>query len=56
MLKCKEACGLLSQAQDRKLSRSERWRLQLHLMICLRCRRYRKQLAAIRESMKMLFR
>ena len=30
MLNCKEACKLLSQGQDRELTRGERWQLRLH--------------------------
>ena len=43
MLKCREACKLLSEAQDRKLTPRERLSLKLHLFACIHCRRYRKQ-------------
>ena len=46
MLKCREACKLLSEAQDRKLTLRERVLLNFH------CRRYRKQLAFLRANLK----
>ncbi|MDO5059914.1 MAG: zf-HC2 domain-containing protein, partial [Neisseria sp.] len=52
MLKCKEACSLLSQSQDRPLTFRERITLRLHLLFCVHCRRYRKQLDVIRESVR----
>ncbi len=52
MLNCKQTTVLLSQSQDRRLSRKERLLLRLHLMFCPHCRRYRKQMAFIRQSMR----
>ena len=52
MLKCREACKLLSEAQDRKLTPRERLSLKLHLFACIQCRRYRKQLAFLRANLK----
>ncbi|QMT33566.1 zf-HC2 domain-containing protein [Conchiformibius steedae DSM 2580] len=50
MLNCKEACKLLSQGQDRELTRGERWQLRLHLPFCPSCRRYHAQLSFIRKQ------
>ncbi|MDO1510763.1 MULTISPECIES: zf-HC2 domain-containing protein [unclassified Neisseria] len=50
MLNCKQACVLLSEEQDRKLTLSERSLLLLHLAFCPHCRRYKKQLAFIRKN------
>ena len=52
MLKCKEACVLLSQSQDRPLTWRERVALLLHIAICPHCRRYRKQLQFIRQHIQ----
>ena len=52
MFKCREACKLLSEAQDRKLTLRERVLLNFHLAVCPPCRRYRKQLAFLRENLK----
>ena len=49
-LRCDESTRLVSQSLDRELSLSERWAVRLHAMICRSCRRYRKQLALIREA------
>lgn len=54
MLNCKQAASLISQSQDRPLSRSEKWRLRLHLYLCPHCRRYEKQLDTIRSGMQKL--
>ncbi|QMT40500.1 zf-HC2 domain-containing protein [Neisseria shayeganii] len=54
MLTCKQAASLISQSQDRPLSRSEKWRLRLHLCFCPHCRRYEKQLDTIRSSMRQM--
>ena len=48
MLSCKEATRLLSQAQDRRLSYGERIKLRLHLMACVACSRFSRQLAVLR--------
>jgi len=49
-LRCDESARLVSQSLDRDLSPSERWAVRLHAMICRSCRRYKKQLALIREA------
>ncbi|MFC3873133.1 zf-HC2 domain-containing protein [Neisseria musculi] len=52
MLKCKEACILLSESQDRRLSMRERLSVVMHLAVCPSCRCYRSQLAFIRRNIK----
>ena len=52
MFNCREACTLLAEAQDRKLTLRERVLLNFHLAVCPPCRRYRKQLAFLRENLK----
>lgn len=48
MLSCKEVTQLLSQAQDRKLSMSERLRVTMHLAMCRGCTNFRKQMDFLR--------
>ena len=50
MVSCKEATRLLSQAQDRALTYSERVKLRLHLAACVACTRFSRQLAFMREA------
>lgn len=52
MIDCRRASYLLSEKQDQKLSYKERISLTLHLMLCIDCRRYRKQLKLIRSQIK----
>jgi hypothetical protein len=48
-LSCEEASRLTSDALDRELSRSERWALRLHRLVCSGCRRFKQQLDLIRS-------
>jgi hypothetical protein len=48
-LKCRDASTLIAEGADRELTRSERWALRLHLAICGPCRRFRRQLAFLRQ-------
>ena len=52
MLSCKETSLLLSQAQERRLGRAERWSMQLHLLICAGCRNFRAQLGFMRAAVR----
>ena len=54
MMNCKQATALMSQGQDRTLSRRERLALRLHTLMCRGCNNYNKQLAFIRKTMKQL--
>lgn len=51
-MNCKQATELMSQSQDRHLSRREQLSLRIHLLICKGCNRYNQQLDMIREAMK----
>lgn len=44
MLSCKDATRLMSEAQDRDLAMTETIGLEMHLLICSGCRRYREQM------------
>ena len=54
MMNCKQATALMSQGQDRALTRRERLSLRIHTMICKGCNNYNKQLAFIRDTMQRL--
>lgn len=51
---CKEAHQLASEKLDRRLSRRERARLQLHLFICTACRNFNGQMQLIRLAMRRM--
>jgi len=48
MLSCKESTHLISEAQDRPLSFTEKASLETHMLICNGCRRYREQMNFLR--------
>lgn len=50
MLKCKEVTHLLSEAQDRELSVTEKLPLRMHLLICQGCRNFKQQMTFLREA------
>jgi putative zinc finger protein len=50
-LTCRESARLLSDNLGRTLSRSERVALQIHLVLCRRCRRFRDNLRVFRDLM-----
>lgn len=49
-LSCCEASRLASEALDRALTRRERWALRIHTCVCVGCRRFAAQIAAIRAA------
>jgi predicted anti-sigma-YlaC factor YlaD len=49
---CKHTAELLSQGQDRSLTLPEKFRLELHLLICDRCRNFNRQLAFMRTALR----
>ncbi len=55
MLSCKQASLLMSQALDRRLSFGEKISLRLHLVICVGCRRFERQMAFLRSACRDLF-
>lgn len=54
MLTCKQASQLVSENQERTLTRRERWGLKLHLWICISCRRFNRQIALMRRALRRL--
>ncbi|HEU4707765.1 MAG TPA: zf-HC2 domain-containing protein [Methylophilaceae bacterium] len=54
MLSCKQASQLLSQSLDRGLLRRERIGLVFHLMLCSMCRRFGRQIEAMRKMVRRL--
>ena len=54
MMKCKQATQLMSQSQDRNLTRVERIQLKLHLLMCSGCAQYNKQMALLRNAMQQI--
>jgi predicted DNA-binding ribbon-helix-helix protein len=50
MLSCKEITHLLSEAQDRKITLSERVNLEMHLAICKGCKNFKNQMSFLREA------
>lgn len=52
MLSCKEYIHLISEAQDRSLSFTEKAALETHMLICTGCRRYREQMSFLRTLCK----
>ena len=49
-LNCREASRAQSEAMDHPLPASKAVGLKLHLLICLWCRRYGKQIRFLREA------
>lgn len=49
MLNCKDATHFISEAQDRPLLISEKLALEMHLLLCSGCRRYREQANVLRN-------
>lgn len=52
MLSCKETTHLLSQAQDRKITVTERIHLEMHLAMCKGCKNFKQQMNFLREACK----
>jgi hypothetical protein len=49
-LSCCEASRLISEQQDRVLTRRERWALRIHTWVCDACRRFRAHLDFLRDA------
>ena len=49
-LTCEEAAHLLSDDQDRELTRLERIALRAHLVSCRKCKQFKRQLALIKRA------
>jgi len=50
MLSCKDSTQLMSAAQDRPLDIGEQLGLEMHLLICSGCRRYRQQMDFLHQA------
>lgn len=50
MMTCKQAVRLMSEEMDRDLATGERFSLHLHILICLGCHRYRRQMSFLRQA------
>jgi hypothetical protein len=50
MLNCKQVSKLVSQEMEKPLSLSERIGLNLHLMMCVGCRNFKKQMGFLRRA------
>ena len=56
MEKCRKAAYLISKRQDQQqLDTRERIWLGGHLLMCPRCREYRKQIELIQRAVKKIF-
>jgi len=51
-LSCDESSRLVSDRLERPLSRAERLALRLHLMVCARCRKFRRNLNLLRGLLR----
>ena len=49
---CRDATRLVSQMQDRPLRLSERIKLRLHLLACVACTRFERQMRFMRDAMR----
>jgi predicted anti-sigma-YlaC factor YlaD len=49
---CREAAQLVSESLDRKLTRAERLAVRLHLLYCVACRRYRRQVFLLKSALR----
>jgi hypothetical protein len=54
MLSCKDVTHLISQSMDASLPIGKRVGVRLHLLICIFCRRYERQLRMIRETLRLV--
>ena len=51
-LSCDESSRLISDDLERPLSRAERTALRLHLVLCRRCRGFRRNIKALRNLLR----
>lgn len=52
MLNCQSVTRLVSEAQERRLSVSEKMGLKVHLMMCSGCRNFSHQIPFFRQAMR----
>jgi len=53
-MRCDQASRLISNSQERQLNKAERCALSFHLLICRVCRKYKRQLAFMRNVLSRL--
>lgn len=51
MFSCHDMTRFASLAMDDALPPSKRWKMRLHYLLCVWCRRYRNQLRLLRSAM-----
>ncbi len=56
MLTCRQATRLLSDAQDCPLPLNQRAALKFHVLICVGCRRFAKQMHTLRDISRIYVR
>lgn len=49
---CREVHRLVSEGMDRELSLVERTRMRLHLLVCVACTRFNRQMDLLRRAMR----
>lgn len=54
MLSCRDVTRLISESMDHTLPPGKRIGVRIHLLICLFCARYKRQLFLIREAASRL--
>ncbi|HEY1458747.1 MAG TPA: anti-sigma factor [Casimicrobiaceae bacterium] len=52
LFSCKDASRALSQMQDREVALIVILRLRLHLLVCVACQRFARQLRFLRAAMR----
>jgi len=52
MLSCKDISHLVSESEDRALTRWENLGVALHLLICRNCRRFSRQMNVLRQALR----
>ena len=52
-MNCRQAVRLLSDQTDRDLAGGKRLSLRLHMLICMGCRNYRRQLSFLRQACQL---
>ena len=50
---CRELAPVMSQSLDRPLSLRENFQLKLHIIVCVWCERYMKQLRQMRDAVRL---
>lgn len=53
-MNCQQATRLVSDAQDRPLAVGDNAAVRVHLMMCVNCRRFKAQMAVLRQATGLL--